>query len=308
MHRILITGASGLLGVNIAYEISNQYLVTGVANRTTYQNDKFDLIAQDLLAPGAVERLIDKTEPNWVIHCAALANLEACEANPEQAKKLNTELPGKLAAIVARGGARLLHVSTDAVFDGERGDYTEADQPKPLSVYAQTKLAGEFAVAEANPDAIIARVNLFGWSISGKRSLAEFFYNNLHENKPMFGFTDVYFCPLLANHLADIFVKMLSSELSGVYHVVSSASTSKYNFGVEIARRFGFNPALITPKSVTQAGLTAARSPKLILRNEKLKNALKTPIPDLFDGLDRFLALYQEGYPQKLHNLFQPQE
>jgi dTDP-4-dehydrorhamnose reductase len=308
MHRILVTGASGLLGVNIAYEVSKQYQVIGVTNRLAYQNNEFDLITQDLLAPGAVEKLIDKVEPDWIIHCAALANLEACEANPEQARKLNSELPGKLAAIVARGGARLLHVSTDAVFDGVHGDYQETDQPNPLSVYAQSKLDGEYAVAEANPDAIIARVNLFGWSITGKRSLAEFFYNNLQDGKTVFGFTDVYFCPLLANHLANIFIKMLEANLSGLYHVVSSSSSSKYNFGVEIAQRFGFDATLITPTSVTQAGLKAARSPNLTLKNDRLKNALGTPLPDIMDGLGRFFTLHQEGYPQKLRKLCQTQE
>jgi dTDP-4-dehydrorhamnose reductase len=303
MHRILITGASGLLGVNVAYEASQQNQVIGVANRLAYQSERFDLITQNLLAPGAVEALIDKVEPDWVIHCAALANLEACEANPQLAHQLNSELPGKLAAIVARGGARLLHVSTDAVFDGTRGDYNEADIPNPLSVYAQTKLAGEYAVAEANPDAIIARLNLFGWSLTGKRSLAEFFFNSLQAGNQVFGFTDVYFCPLLANHLAQIFIHMLEADLHGLYHLVSSTASSKYDFGVEIAQRFGFDATLITPTSVTQSGLTAARSPNLTLSNDKLKSALKTPLPDLKDGLDRFYTLYQEGFPRKLQNL-----
>ncbi len=300
MHRILVTGASGLLGVNIAYEASGQNRVIGITNRLAYHSDSFDLITQDLLTPGAVEELIERVEPDWVIHCAALANLEACEANPEQARKLNSELPGKLASIVARGGARLLHVSTDAVFDGVRGNYDETDPPNPLSVYAQTKLEGEYAVAEANPGAIIARVNLFGWSLTGKRSLAEFFFNNLQARNQVFGFTDVYFCPLLANHLARIFIQMLEADLHGLYHVVSSTASSKYNFGVEIANRFGFDASLITPKSVTQAGLKAARSPNLTLNNNKVATALNTKLPDLNDGLDRFYSLYLEDFPQKL--------
>ncbi len=303
MHRILITGASGLLGINIAYEASYQYQVIGVTNRLAIKSDRFELIAQDLLAPGAVEKLIDQVQPDWVIHCAALANLEACEANPQQAKKLNSELPGKLAAIVARGGARLLHVSTDAVFDGIRGEYSETDLPNPLSTYARTKLAGEYAVAEANPDAIIARVNLFGWSLTGKRSLAEFFFNNLQARNPMLGFTDIFFCPLLANHLACIFIHMLSADLSGLFHVVSNQSISKYDFGVEIARRFGLDPTLITPTSINSAGLQAVRSPNLTLSNNKLSTALNTPLPNLYHGLTRFHSLYHEGYPQRLRQM-----
>ena len=104
-----------------------------------------------------------------MIHCAALANVDACEADPAQARQLNTEVPGKLAEHVARGGARLLHVSTDAVFDGQRGGYTEEDAPNPLSVYARTKLEGEQARAgRPTPTAIVARVNLFGWSLIGQ--------------------------------------------------------------------------------------------------------------------------------------------
>ena len=95
-----------------------------------------------------------------------------------------------------------MHVSTDAVFDGQAAATTEQDTPNPLSIYARTKLDGERGVAEANPDAIIARVNLYGWSLSGRRSLAEFFFNNLSAGKRVKGFTDVYFCPLLANDLA----------------------------------------------------------------------------------------------------------
>ncbi len=243
MQRILITGASGLLGVNIALEAARNYRVTGISNNRGLQTEaiqskEFRIIKQDLLAPGAVERWLDKLQPDWVIHCAALANLEACEANPELAKQLNSDLPAKLAAHVARGGARFLHVSTDAVFDGRKGDYCETDLPNPLSVYARTKLAGEYAVAAANPQAIIARVNLFGWSLTGKRSLAEFFYYNLKAGKQVMGFTDVYFCPLLANHLGQIFIQMLAGGLSGLYHVVCSQSVSKYTFGQMIAQKF----------------------------------------------------------------------
>ncbi len=185
--RILITGASGLLGLNTALEAAENWRLPGWSrpgiiaqvNNRPLKPTFFETIQADLLAPGAVRSLLDRTRPDWVIHCAALADIDACERDPQQARELNSEVPQILAMHVARSGARLLHVSTDAVFDGRRGDYKETDRPNPLSVYARTKLEGELAVASANPDAIIARVNLFGWSISGKRSLAEFFFNNL---------------------------------------------------------------------------------------------------------------------------------
>jgi dTDP-4-dehydrorhamnose reductase len=257
----------------------------------------------DLLAPGAVERLLDQTQPDWVIHCAALANVDACEANPVLAQQSNSDLPFLLATHVARGGARLVHISTDAVFDGRKGNYTEEDEPNPLGVYAHTKLEGERRVAQADPHAIITRVNLFGWSISGNRSLGEFFVNNLSAGKRVMGFTDIVFCPLLANHLAQILIKMLENDLSGLYHVVSRECLSKYAFGLRVADKFGLNSSLITPTSVQQSNLTATRSPTLSLRSDKLASVLREQTPDVTSGLERFYELYQQGYPQMLKRL-----
>jgi dTDP-4-dehydrorhamnose reductase len=301
--RILITGASGLLGLNLALETSHQHTIFGTVNHHDLQTDLFTVIQTNLLAPGAVERLLERTQPDWIIHCAALANLDACETDPIQAKQLNTELPHILASHVARSGARMLHVSTDSVFDGLRGDYTEEDTPNPMGVYSRTKFEGELVVAEADPTAIIARVNLFGWSLPGNRSLAEFFYNNLSLGRQVMGFTDVLFCPLLANHLAGIFIKMLERNLSGLYHVVSSECLSKYDFGVQLAHRFNLDSSLINPTSVSQSGLKATRSPNLTLRSDKLALSLGESLPRFSTGLDGLFALYQQGYPQMLRKL-----
>jgi dTDP-4-dehydrorhamnose reductase len=325
--RILITGASGLLGLSLALEASQAHTVFGVVNSHTLRNAPFTVIQAELTAPGEIEHLFDLTQPDWVIHCAALANIDACEADSQSAYRINAEVPGALAAYVARGGARantvrLVHISTDAVFDGRRvlnphpqllprggrgagdeGGYTEDDTPNPLSVYAQTKLAGERAVLQANPGAIVARVNLFGWSMGGQRSLAELFVNNLSAGKGMMGFTDVYFCPLLVNDVAPILFAMLEKRLCGLYHVFASESISKYEFGVAIAQKFGINPGLITPTQVADSGLRAARAPNLIMSTHKLSTALGQALPQLSPAIHRFWQLYQQGYPQRLKEL-----
>ena len=298
--RILITGTGGLLGSNIALEAANAHTVFGVDRSCPQNTAAFTPMMADLLDPGAVERVLSEAQPDWVIHCAAQANVDACERAPELARELNTELPRKLAQHVARGGARLLHVSTDAVFDGQRGEYHEEDATNPINVYAQTKLDAEQAVLDAAPDSIVARINIFGWSPSGKRSLAEFFYNNLKAGNPVKGFTDVFFCPVLVNDIADIFYAMLDKGLRGLYHVVSSESTSKYNFGLAIAHKCGFDADLITPSSVSEAGLSAERSPRLSLCVDKLIHDLGLVPPALSPGIDRFYTLYQQNYPQML--------
>ena len=107
-----------MLGLNLALETTSRHTVFGTVSQHAIKTDAFTVIQTDLLAPGAVERLLDIAQPDWVIHCAALANLDACEADPLLAQQLNTDLPRTLASHVARSGARLVHVSTDSVFDG----------------------------------------------------------------------------------------------------------------------------------------------------------------------------------------------
>lgn len=300
--KILVTGASGLLGLNLCLGNGDSHTLLGV-DRGKLHGTPFELIRAELTGPGAVSRLIDIARPEAVIHTAALANLEACEADPQAARLLNAEIPGLLAETCAKNDIRLIHISTDAVFDGAKdGIYTEADAPNPLSVYAQTKLLGEQNVLAVNPNAIVARVNFFGWSLSGTRSLSEFFYNKLSAGQPCNGFTDVYFCPLFVGDLAEILVRMLEKGLSGVYHAVAAEALSKYEFGQRIARQFGFDEAFVLPKSVEESGLKARRSHNLRLSINKLSTALGQEIPGVSTGIEQFYTQLQQGYPQKMRS------
>ena len=216
---------------------------------------------------------------------------------------MNADLPARLADACARRQVRLIHISTDAVFDGQREDvYFEGDAPNPQGVYAKTKLEGERAVLQVNPLAIVARVNFYGWSLSGKRSLAEFFINNLSTGKSVNGFTDVLFCPMLVNHLGDVLLAMLDRGLRGLYHVVGPQAMSKYQFGVEIARKFGLKENLISPQSVDKSSLTARRSHNLWLSTHKLSTDLDMTFPSFSTGLNEFYTQYQQGYPQKIRS------
>jgi dTDP-4-dehydrorhamnose reductase len=200
-----------------------------------------------------------------------------------------------------------VHISTDAVFDGKiQGAYTEDDQPNPLGVYSQTKLDGERAVGAANSRAAIARVNFFGWSLSGKHSLGEFFFNNLSEGRPVNGFTDVTFCPIFVCYTARLLLDILEKGLCGLYHVVGAQAMNKYQFGVEVARRFGLQESLISPRSIEGSGLTARRSHNLWLSTHKLSTDLGREIPRFSTGLDEFYTQFQQGYPQKIRSYQQP--
>lgn len=305
--RLLITGASGLLGLNLALEAMRSETVIGL-DRGRLVAPPFELVQADLMAPGVVEDVLARTRPDAAIHCAAMADVDACEQDPDAAWKVNAVLPGKLAASFRNAGVTFLQISTDAVFDGLSSvPYSEEDQPRPSSVYAESKLAGERAVLEVHPGAIVARVNFYGWSATGRRSLSEFFVYNLKSGRPVSGFTDVVFCPMFVSDLARLLLRMIEVRLAGLFHAVGPVPMSKYEFGRRIAGRFGLDEKLISPTSVNDAGLTAKRSPNLNLSVHKLSTVLKRPLPDFSTGLDAFYAQYQQGYPQLLHKYQQVQ-
>lgn len=300
--RILVTGASGLLGLNLSLRMIGTHTIVGI-DRDKLSGTPFEIVKADLLEPGICSRLIDEVHPDAVLHTAANANVDACESDPGGARLLNAEFPGQLAELCAKRDIRLIHISTDAVFDGMKdGIYTEDDAPNPLGVYAQTKLDGERNVLSASTDAAVARVNFFGWSLSGTRSLSEFFYNNLSAGKQANGFTDVWFCTMFVGDLAETLVRMLEKGLSGLYHTVGSEALTKYDFGVKIARQFGFDEGLIRPISVEKSGLKARRSRNLRLSVHKLSTDLGLEIPGVSTGIRKFYTQYAQGYPQKMRS------
>jgi dTDP-4-dehydrorhamnose reductase len=301
MTRLLITGASGLLGLNLALTAhALGYDVVGWANDSFMLHAQFPVLQVNLLDTDQIRSRILEVSPSLIIHCAALASLEGSEADPELARRLNAEVPGEIARVTFEHEIKMIHISTDSVFDGKRGGYSETDTPSPLNVYAQTKLEGEYAVSSANKEAIIARVNFYGWSLSGRRSLVEFFFNNLSQNIKVNGFKDVFFCPLYTRQLGETLLDMTIKGMSGLYHVLSSEALSKYDFGVKIARKFGFDNQLVNPILLSESGLTATRSPNMNLSVEKIQRDLGHVMPGQDECLDNLYNDYLAGLPGQI--------
>ncbi len=303
--RILISGASGLLGLNLGLRLATEHTMIGLVHSHSLKELPFSINAVDLNNEKNARGIIDRYKPDVLINCAALADVDACEKDPFRARQLNAELPGWLAEECDQHSVKFVHVSTDAVFDGRKeGKYQEEDTPHPLSIYAQTKLEGESNVLQVSSAALVARVNFYGFSISQKRSLAEVFLHALQVGEPMFGFTDVIFSPLYVIDLTEVLLKMVEKQLSGLYHVTSPESQSKYAFGVSIAQRFGLDQSLIQPILVAEAKfLTAPRSQNLALDPGKVQRALKMNLSDQQAGLDHFYQDYKEGLAQRIYSL-----
>ena len=242
----------------------------------------------------SLEEAIDVTRSghfDLAINCIALASHEGCEEDVEKAFAVNAEFPGKLAAACAQAGARLIHISTDAVFDGPHSEpFTELDVPLPLSAYGRSKLEGENQVLGEQPDALVVRTNFFSWSVSGRNGVLDFFLNALTQGREVPGFTDYVTSSIYAGDLADSLRDLLMHDYSGIVHIVSSSAVSKFEFGNLVAEVFGLRADLIWESSLaTQTGLTH-RAPDLSLSPELLEKVLGRKMASTRGGIVRAKA------------------
>ncbi len=287
---ILVTGASGLLGANFCALAQRRLgAVTGVFHGHPVQPRGWDLVQADLREDGAAEALVDRCRPAWIVHCAALTNLDFCEEHPEEAERTNVLMTRRVAIAAARAGARLVHISTDGVFDGETGGYTEVSPTSPINVYGRTKLAGERAVMDILKDALIVRTNIYGWNAqSGKLSLAEWILDRLERGLRVPGFHDAFFTPILVDHLGEFLLDMMAQRLTGIYHVAGSQAISKRDFATRLAEIFELDASLVDSISVIGGPLKAPRPRNPTLDTRKAALALARPMPDIASGLIDF--------------------
>ena len=298
---ILVTGASGLLGANLVSLAQEQGReVVGLYRRHPVRVDGVKLLPADLANQAETERILKELEPSAVVHCAALTDVDWCEEHPDEAYLVNVTVPATIAGITSRMGVRLLHISTDSVFDGERGNYAETDTPAPVNVYSRTKLQGEREVLRQNPAASVARVNLYGWNAQKKDSLAEWVLKQLTLGNLVPGFCDVIFCPMLVNDLAEILLALLDRDLAGLYHVVGAEPVSKYEFARQVASTFGFDPGQVVSTYLAAARLKAQRPRNSSLNTAKASAVLGRSMPNVEAGLRRFAQLRENGYVDRI--------
>ncbi len=303
MTRVLVTGASGLLGANLVLGLMGRHEVTAVTHATRLVHPKLTSRQADLSAPGVARRLFLSVRPEAIIHCAAATNVDACERDPSTAFRLNTEMAEEVARAALESGARLVHISTDAVFDGRGGPYSEDDIPAPLNVYAESKLAGEVAVREAHPDALVLRTNFFGWNALPKMNLAEWFLEKLRVGRQAPGFADVFFSPLLVNDAVGLVEKLLPSVVSGILHLPGRDCLSKYEFGCLLAEAFGLDRKLVLRADSQRSGLAARRAPRTCLDGSKAASVLGESLPAIGESVRKFHHLELSGHPALLRAL-----
>jgi dTDP-4-dehydrorhamnose reductase len=290
---LLVAGAGGFLGHHLAQAaFTAGKKLTLVARRDISSRLPVTTVNADLSDPVAVNDLLLTVKASCVINCAAFTDVDRCEREPALAHQGNVKIPATLAAACAASGSHLVHISTDSVFDGARGDYTESDVPSPVNAYARSKLEGERAVMQAMPHALILRTNFIGPSVSGKSGLADWIAGAVSQGQPIRGFTDVIFSPLFVNDLAQVILTSIDAGLSGIYHASARDSISKYDFAVRLARSIGGDETLVSPATIDDATFAAPRPRNTSLSPAKLSAALGREMPSVDDTIGAYAALH----------------
>lgn len=287
MKKLLVTGASGLLGSHVARLATGRFDTLGLFQSFRPANIPGRLESLDLADATVVRSKLDDFRPDLIVHCAALADADRAQREPDFARRVNVDATATLANSARRLGAKMLFVSTDLIFDGCKGaPYVEDDTPHPLSFYGQTKLDAEQIVrAECNTGLIVRPSLILGPSPRGNRGLDEKLAAALQQGSVVRLFVDEFRCPVMANDLAAAILELADSPHTGVFHLAGPERLSRYEIGMKIARRFGWPTTTLQAASVRDVPMNPPRPRNLVLDSGKARSVLRAQLRGLTEAL-----------------------
>ena len=285
MKKVVFFGGSGLLAVNWATKICRDYEVYLIMHKRKIRLPEVKVIHFNEDFESSFTQFISTLKPDLIVNCAALTNVDFCEANPLMASEINTVLPKKLALIAKTIEVKFVHISTDHLFDGQKKLYSEDDQVSPLNQYAKTKAAAEKEVLSIDENALIVRTNFYGWGLSYRKSFSDFILEGLRNNSDLQLFKDVYYSPIYIGELVRLIHLALEKNCVGIYNIVGSEIISKYDFGVALAEIFNLSDASIITSSIDTKKDLVRRPKNMALDNQKLLKKLNQPILTLKEQL-----------------------
>jgi len=286
MSKVLITGATGLLGTSLG-----AWLNENTEHHVTRHGclERADVNC-DMTLRSDVAAMLDEVQPGYIINLAALTDVDACEADPDRAYRLNVRTVENLAAwLTDRRGPRLIHISTDQIYD-DGGPHTEGDF-KITNTYGFSKVASEIAAAAV--DSCILRTNFFGRSKKeGRQSLSDWLLSNLRSQKPFNGFTDVYFSPLMMETLCEMIGLVVAEFVPGVFNLGSKNGVSKAEFASLLASAFDLDDSQMVRTTSDRVGLKTYRPKDMRMDSALFEQTFRTKLPQLSEEVLKLRGCY----------------
>ncbi len=277
--KIFITGGTGLLGNYLlkdaprAYEVSCTYFPEQKKDSIKHKCSKYyvDISIEDL-----VSAAIENIKPDYIIHTASIADVDFIEKNKHEANRINTGGMNNIIKACKKSGAKLIYISTNAIFDGNNPPYREEDEPSPINYYGQLKVAEEELLKLSGLSFSIVRpILMYGWNLDVERqNPVTWLIDLLKENKAVKMVDDIFCNPLYAWDCADVIWKIIESEKEGIFHVGGEDEISRYDFACIVAEVFGLNKGLITPVKNSFFKSIAPRPVNTTYCTDKIKKEL----------------------------------
>lgn len=287
MKKVMITGCAGLLGQYLCKNFANKYEIVGVFNQTQPQLPDIILHKADLSKIIEFKKALDQHKPDIIINTAGLTSVDECESNPQLANQLNTLIPKNLVTCLENSSCKIIHISTDHLFSGEKSNYTETSEVKPINNYAKTKLEGECEILQ-NKQALVLRTNFYGGHTSQKMSFSTWIHSELKKGNYINLFDDVFFTPISVCGFGENLHLLLNSNLNGIYNFVGNERISKYEFAHKLADTFSLPKKFIIKSKLAHLNLKAHRPKEMSLNIDKIKKDLPTFISeDIDSGLSK---------------------
>ncbi len=288
--RVLVIGASGFIGRYLVkrFSASPESEVFCTFHARPPGDDANHWYQLELTDPVRLEKLFGLIQPDVVVHLAAMADVGTAEREPAMATAVNVAATSEIARLCNSHDARLVFVSTEYVFDGERGFYRENDTPNPTTHYGRTKWEAEQEVAWLAYGWSAIRTSIvYGWPAPGRRNFVPLLIERLRGGQTYSGSTEVMRTPVYVEHLVDGITKLVEEFRPGIYHVAGRDWVSMYDFALAVAEGFGLDRELVVPAN-TPLGTQLVSTPnpdRLGLNCSRTMSLLGIPHFGLADGI-----------------------
>ena len=288
--RVLITGSNGLLGQKLVKTFSSNHQTTGIdlQKSSIIDTPNFSYKNISITEKDKLEEFFASFKPEIVINAGAYTDVDGCEKNKEKAWEVNVEGVKNLSELCRENKAKLVQLSTDYIFDGKAGPYSEEDTPNPEGYYGLTKLESEKVIPGNKIDFLIVRTNvLYGKSLGETHNFVLWLVEKLKNREEVKIVTDQYSNPTLADNLAEAIKEATEKNISGVLNIAGGEKIlSRYEFALKIAEKFNLDQSLIKKVLTSELNLPAPRPLKGGLKIDRAKSLLKTELLDVEKGLE----------------------
>lgn len=238
--RIVFTGITGLLGGYFLKGQDSNFEIIGVSGKDFDIKNKTEVVD-----------FIRKINPEIIVHAASLGNVDYCEKNPTEAYKVNVEGTENIINAAKQANAKLIFLSSNAIYDGDNAPYDEKSTPNPVDVYGKTKVEGENLIKKSPLNFVILRlITMYGWpSLGGRGNPVTWIIENLKKGQRINVVNDIYNNHLYAAQAAEVIWKIIKENISGIYNIAGADCISRYDLACKVAKVFGLDESLINPVS-----------------------------------------------------------